>query len=145
MSEKIIIRSIQLSNSFEIKLAFDVIKQLRSHLSFEDYQALLTQMQKEGYELWGYFSKDKILGLMSTRIYTDLVRGPHLYIDDLVVDQEQRSLGIGKKLLHHAEELTHKKGLSTLRLCTGLDNEEGRKFYAREGWTERAYAFVKKI
>jgi ribosomal protein S18 acetylase RimI-like enzyme len=145
MSESFFIRAIDLLCEEDVLLSFEIMKQLRTHLPFETYQQYLTQMQKEGYELWAYHHDGKILGLMSTRIYTDLVRGPHLYIDDLVVDQEQRSKGIGQKLLYYGEELTRKLGLTTLRLCTGLDNEEGKRFYNREGWTERAYAFVKKI
>jgi hypothetical protein len=32
-----------------------------------------------------------------------------------------------------------------LRLCTGIENEQGKKFYERNGWSLRAVAYKKKL
>jgi GNAT superfamily N-acetyltransferase len=125
--------------------AFSVMKQLRTHLDLQAFRTRLNHMQHESYELWALYHDQKVLGLVSTRLYTDLVRGTHLYIDDLVTDANTRSQGIGAVLLKHAEELAQKHGCEILRLCCVIENEAGMRFYRREGWKERAFALVKKI
>ena len=48
-----------------------------------------------GYELVGAFGDEKMLGLMGFRpVHT--TAGSHLHIDDLVVNESSRSMGIGK-------------------------------------------------
>jgi ribosomal protein S18 acetylase RimI-like enzyme len=139
------IRKINLQSSSDLEPAFLVMRQLRPHLSLEQFLQLTSQMHREQYELWAAFANDVIVGLVSTRAYTDLVRGTHLYIDDLVTDQTARSKGIGAALLVHVEKLSKELGFETLRLSCTLENEKGLKFYRREGWKERAFALVKKV
>lgn len=138
------IRKLDLLNNRDLELAYPIMHQLRSHLSFEEFKDLLSKMIKENYELWAAFENNQIVGLVSVRLYTDLVRGTHLYIDDLVTDQKQRSKGLGAKLLKHVEKLSKDSGCESLRLCCALSNESANKFYKREGWSERSLAFVKK-
>ena len=88
---------------------------------------------------------NRLTGYMGGRIITDFVHGRHLYIDDLVVDREARSRGTGSLLLKEAEAWAGREGCRGLRLCTGVENEGAKRFYAREGWTARALAFKKKL
>lgn len=140
-----VIRLIDFHNPQDLRLAFAVVSQLRTHIDFETYQRLIHKMKDEAYELWVFEEDSEIKGIMSLRPYTDFVRGTHLYIDDLVVDEKFRSQKIGAKLLALAEEETKKRGLPSLRLACALSNTGGMKFYEREGWTKRSYSYVKKI
>jgi ribosomal protein S18 acetylase RimI-like enzyme len=142
-SEKI--TELDLRESKNLDSAFPIMKQLRTHLDRKLFGDLAEQMIKENYRLWAYWNHDQILGLLSTRVYTDFVRGSHLYIDDLVTDSDARSCGIGAALLQHAEKIAQDLKLPVLRLCCVLENEAGMKFYRREKWKERAWALVKKI
>lgn len=81
---------------------------------------------------------------MGYRVLWDFVRGKHIYIDDLVSTATKRSQGIGKQLLQFAEEVARSSGCKSLRLCAALENELGIKFYERNGWTKRSFAFTKK-
>ncbi len=126
--------------------AFEVLRQLRPHLTLTTFHQLYDAAQKaDGYTLVGYYRGDECLGVLGYRVYTDFVRGPHLYIDDLVTAETARSQGIGAKLLGYAEEETSRRKLKELRLCAVLENERGCEFYEREGWTKRAYAFKKSL
>ncbi len=142
-SENII--EVDLRNSNDLDFAYPIMKQLRTHLDRKQFGELALAMAQENYRLWAYMEKNKALGLVSTRVYTDLVRGAHLYIDDLVTDANSRSRGIGAALLRHAEKIARELKLPVLRLCCVIENEAGMKFYRRENWKERAYALVKKI
>ena len=75
----------------------------------------------------------------------DYVRGKHIYVDDLVSSEAVRSRGLGAELLKYAEVVAKEMNCNTLRLCAGIDNERGVKFYETNGWTKRAFALAKKI
>jgi ribosomal protein S18 acetylase RimI-like enzyme len=128
------------------KSFFELLKQLRPHLDFENFLELLKEAQGNGYQLLGMKDQDQnIVALMGYRVMTDFVHGRHLYIDDLVTSENNRSQGYGGILLKHAEELAKELGCSNLRLCTGIENEGGKKFYAKNVWNLRAVVYKKKI
>lgn len=123
---------------------FPLIRQLRKHLTEETFMEHYASMSFEEYELWSYEENQKSVGLIGMRVCTDFVRGTHLYVDDLVTDEEHRSQGIGAKLLNFAEEEAKKRNLPSLRLACVIENASGLKFYEREGWIRRSYNLVKK-
>ena len=122
------------------------MKELRPHLSFEEYLFLYEQAhQRDSYEIAAVERGTQILAVMGYRFLFDYVRGKHLYVDDLVATQTERSQGLGADLLRFAEEIAKTHQCATLRLCTGVENEKGMKFYEREGWRKRAVAYSKKL
>lgn len=126
----------------ELKSVFPLMKQLREHLSEEQFVSLIGLAMKESrYQLLGFFENGKCQGLMGYRILTDLVHGRHLYIDDLVVDQNLRSKGLGAKLLSKAKDIAKSENCKRLRLCTGAENDRGKNFYERNGWKLRAVVY----
>ncbi len=82
---------------------------------------------------------------MGLRYLHNYVHKYHLYIDDLVVKKDIRSQGGGAILLEFAEDLAKAKSCTGLRLCTGIDNKEGIRFYERENRSARTLAYKKKI
>lgn len=142
MSDTLVIREIP--DGPDWPRAFVLMRQLRPHLELDDFVARCREAAaRDAYTLWGAWDGDALLGVMGMRRLVDLLHGPHLYIDDLVVDERARSRGVGARLLAHAESLAAAAGGLGLRLCTGIDHEPGRRFYEREGWTARAVAYKK--
>jgi len=139
------IRRLNIDNTQEVARAFPILVQLRPHLDLETYQRLIHSMKTESYELWAFVEHDEIKGLMGMRVYTDFVRGAHLYVDDLVIDEKYRSQKIGAKLLAFAELEAKQRKIPSLRLACALSNTGGMKFYEREAWTKRSYNYVKKL
>lgn len=130
----------------QMEAIYPVMKELRLNLSFERFCELTHEAAKhDGYELFAVFQNNRCVAAMGQRILYDFVHGKHLYIDDLVVTKDCRSQGLGARLLKLAEETAKEKGCDGLRLCTGVENEAGKRFYEREGWTARALAFKKKL
>ncbi len=126
---------------------FELLKELRPHLNFENFKILISEAQKSGgYQLLGLKdSQNQLVALMGYRIVTDFVHGRHLYIDDLVTSQKIRSQGYGAILLKHAEDLAGQNGCNNLRLCTGIENERGKSFYDKNSWNLRAVVYKKKL
>lgn len=131
----------------DLEKFFPLLKELRPLLSWDEFLNIYEAAhKKDQYELVGFFEGDLLVGLMGHRVLDDFVRGRHLYIDDLVTKESHRSTGLGKTMLEYAIE--HAKEINCpggLRLCTGLDNDRGIKFYEKNGWKARAYAFTFKF
>lgn len=122
------------------------MKELRTQLSFEDYVSIYQKAHEmDGYEIVALEERGQVLALMGYRVIYDYVHGKHLYIDDLVSTESQRSKGLGAKLLEYAEAVARELQCSGLRLCTGIENERGKKFYERLGWNFRAVVYKKKL
>ena len=129
----------------DLDRCYPILKELRTQLTLEEYLQIYTQShQSDGYEIAAIESQGEIMAIMGYRVLFDYVRGKHLYIDDLVTSEKARSQGLGAELLKFAEGVAKELGCSSLRLCTGTENERGMKFYEREGWTKRSVAYVKK-
>lgn len=142
MSQKII----QIQNQSDLEKCFPILKELRPHLSLEDYLTMYAEAHEQNqYEIVAIKQSNQIVAVMGFRFMTDFVRGRHLYIDDLIITEKVRSKGLGAELLKHAESIAQHKNCKTLRLCTGVENERGMKFYEKNGWSKRAYAYVKKL
>lgn len=135
-----------LTSASELEIGFGLLHQLRAELDWKTflhhYGAARAQ---SAYELRGWFDGETCVAVMGYRVLTDFVHGPHLYIDDLVVDESRRSSGLGAKLLTWAEAEAADRKLSGLRLCTGVGNERGIRFYEKHGWAARAVAFKKAV
>lgn len=130
----------------ELEICYPVMKELRPHLEFEDYIAIYNQAHMaDGYEIVAIESDQKIVAVMGYRFLSDFVRGKHIYIDDLVVSAVLRSQGLGAQLLKYAEDIARKSDCKSLRLCTGLENDRGIRFYDSNGWVQRAFAYTKKV
>ncbi len=133
-------------NRNELEKCFPVIHELRPHLDFNTFLSIYENSHKnDGYEIVAIENQGKILAVMGYRILFDLVRGKHIYIDDLVSSESVRSQGHGAELLKYAESIAKKEGCKALRLCAVLQNERGIKFYEKNAWTKSAFAFVKKL
>ena len=56
-----------------------------------------------------------------------------LYVQDLVVRDSARSLGVGRRLLAETAAIAKARGGSYLRLSVDDDNERAQRFYQRSG------------
>jgi GNAT superfamily N-acetyltransferase len=139
-------RIFTVTNKKDLERCYPIIKELRPHLSFEDYISIYKQSHtSDGYEIVAIEEMEQILAVMGYRFISDFVRGKHVYVDDLVSTEKVRSQGLGAELLKFAESVAEETGCKSLRLCTGIENERGMKFYDRNGWTKRAFAYTKKL
>lgn len=130
----------------DLERCYPVMKELRPHLTFEEYLSIYQEANaNDGYQIVAVEEQNKILAVMGYRFLSDYVRGKHVYIDDLVSTETARSQGLGAELLKYAERIAEDEGCRSLRLCTGIDNIRGIRFYERNGWTQRSFAYVKKL
>lgn len=142
MAQQIVV----IQSQSELEQVYPLMKELRPHITLQNFLDIYQQSHKTtGYEIAALKQDNQILAIMGYRILFDYVHGKHCYIDDLVSSEQQRSKGYGAQLLKYAEQFAQSNGCTGLRLCTGIENERGKKFYEKNGWNLRAIVYKKKV
>jgi GNAT superfamily N-acetyltransferase len=87
-------------------------------------------------------AEGRLLGLCTAYMDLTSVRyGRRCWVEDLAVDPEERSRGIGAGLLEAALEWARGKGASHLELDSGEERTDAHRFYEREGAGVRSICF----
>ena len=109
----------------------------------ERLDALLTDHSH--YQLFGAFSDGKLVGVAGAWIATKIWCGRYLEIDNLVVESNQRSFGIGSLLVHHLESLAKERDCKLIVLDSYTANHPSHRLYHRLGFEIWGFHFVKPI
>ncbi|MEO7098386.1 MAG: GNAT family N-acetyltransferase [Luteolibacter sp.] len=97
------------------------------------------------YEIIGAFSGETLVGVAGAWIATKIWCGRYLEIDNLVVDPEQRSSGIGSRLVSHLEAIARERECTLVVLDSYTANRPSHRLYHRLGFEIWGFHFVKTI
>lgn len=122
--------------------AFPLIRQLRTALDEAEFLQRVRRQSHGGYELVGAYRDGRLIGVMGMRPVHTLARGPHLHVDDLVIDEAVRGSGAGRALMAYAEADARARGMGAVFLDARPD---AIPFYEREQYTLHAAPSMKKV
>ena len=128
-------------SSADIARCFDVMKQLRTHLSAEEFIRSVVMQREQGYQLAISEREGTIVAVAGFRVIAMLFSGKTLYVDDLVTDAQHRSQGIGKELVHWLIEYARKQHCQTFSLDSGVQRDRAHAFYFGVGMHISSYHF----
>ena len=120
---------------------FEVMKELRTHLSFDDFRRLYEEAHPEGYRVAALFDGDEPRAVAGYRFVTNLVSGRHIYVDDLVTAEKWRSHGYGQQLNDYLVQKARDEGLGSVQLDSAVHRAEAHRFYFREHYRVAAFHF----
>jgi len=95
---------------------FPIVLQLRPHLTAAQFLSQVRRQSHSGYELVGAFRAGRIVGVLGMRPVHTLTRGPHLHVDDIIIDERERKAGGGRALMNYAEADARARGMATVFL-----------------------------
>ncbi|WMD20979.1 GNAT family N-acetyltransferase [Achromobacter seleniivolatilans] len=121
--------------------AYPVMAQLRS-LDEAEFLQRVRRQSHTGYELVAALLDGRIIGVLGMRPVHTLARGPHLHVDDLVVDTAVRGSGAGRALMEYAETDARARGMTAVFLDARPD---AVAFYERESYQLHAAPSMKKV
>jgi GNAT superfamily N-acetyltransferase len=128
-----------------ILACYDVMAELRPHLARADFLATVRAMQADGLRLACIRSEGRVVAVAGYRISSYLFCGRHLYVDDLVTADSERSKGHGKALLAWLRKLAVDEGCEVFHLDSGVQRKRAHAFYEREGMDLSSYHFSVRL
>jgi ribosomal protein S18 acetylase RimI-like enzyme len=126
----------------EVRACFPVMHDLRPMLTGpEELVERVFRQFGQGYHLLAAWEGEAVVGAAGYRMQENLIRGRFCYVDDLVVAETHRRLGLGAQLLDACAEEARFAGCRRLTLDTALDNFLGQRFYFRYGMLPASLRF----
>jgi GNAT superfamily N-acetyltransferase len=129
----------------EIAACYEVMAELRPHVPREAFVPTVRAMQKDGLRLACVREGGRVVAVAGYRISTNLFCGRHLYVDDLVTADSERSKGHGKALLAWLRALAVEEDCDEFHLDSGVQRKRAHQFYLREGLELAAYHFSVRL
>ena len=88
----------------------------------------------------------KIIGMVSIVFLSRLNQNTlEMYVPELIVSQNYRSNGIGKKLINFSIDIGKEKKCHRMRLESGNQRTESHKFYRNLGFENSSIFFTKNL
>jgi GNAT superfamily N-acetyltransferase len=89
---------------------------------------------------------DGVIGVLDMEYHQRLGdHRPQARVNDIVVTEDARGLGVGRELLARAEGLAHKRGCFRMALVTAGWRDGTHRFYDTLGWADYGTWFVKPL
>jgi GNAT superfamily N-acetyltransferase len=134
----------ELKTRAEIETIYPLVKQVNPEVSKREFLADLDTMLGLGYRCAGAFVGRKLAGACGIWTGKRFWCGKYMEVDNLVVDKDQRSSGIGALLMRWAEAEAKKSGCQIVMADSYTYNHASHRFYFREGYIIKGYCFVKE-
>jgi len=136
----------EVTTESERRAAFPVLVQLRDHLDVESFLALFEEMREEGYRLFARYVDGEPVAVAGVKIATNFYLGRHVYVYDLVTDEDERSKGHGERLLSFVHEWAAENDCDAVELESGQWREDAHRFYTEKmGYAEYCTSFVNHL
>ena len=129
----------------ELQMAYDLVKQLRVELSYDEFEDLIYDMRHIDYKMFGVMEGEELITYAGVSICTNLYHKRHLYVYDLVTDDKYRSKGYGKTMLEYLHDYAKIGMCENIVLSSGLQRKEAHKFYEKIGFEKKSYVFLKAV
>ena len=122
----------ELNRDEELAAAYPLMAELRPRVRQEDFIPQVRAQQREGYRLLAGSVGGRPVTLAGYRVSITLVRGRHLFVDDLVTAATEQGKGYGKAMLRRLAEIARAEGLDRVYLDS---RDTARTFYEQVGFT----------
>lgn len=130
----------------EILATLPVMKQLRSHLTENQYVETVRRLQRtNNYHLAAVVEGERVKCVAGYRLAECLSWGHFLNVDDLVTDEDARSEQHGKRMMDWLIEQARANGCEQLHLDSGVQRHSAHRFYLRERMDITCYHFALKL
>jgi GNAT superfamily N-acetyltransferase len=88
----------------------------------------------------------QVIGFCSLTVKNNLwIQGFLGNVDEMIVEENYRGQGIGKKLMERITEIAKEKNCKRLELESSFHREQAHEFYKELGFEQRAFLFSKEL
>ena len=129
----------------ELYMVYDVIKQLRSRLSYKEFEDLIYDMKYMDYKMIGIMDGEVLITYAGLAIQTNLYHKRHLFVFELVTDAKYRSQGYGKMMLEYLVDFAKIGMCENIVLSSGFKRAQAHRFYESYGFEKTSFVFLKAL
>lgn len=119
----------------------EVLNQLRPQFTVPYIRSQIAKQMADDYQIAFIEEQGNVLAVAGFRLGEKLAWGKHIYVDDLVTNEEHRSKGAGQLLVKWLREYAKDKGCQQIHLDSGVQRYMAHKFYLREGFIIASHHF----
>jgi len=136
------IRELGLKELFNV---YEVLSQLRTSLSYDEFEDLIYDMRSMEYKMLGVMEGERLVTYAGVAIQTNLYHKRHLFVFDLVTDEKERAKGYGKIMLEYLNDYAKMGMCENIVLSSGLQREDAHRFYEKNGFCKKSFVFLKRV
>jgi len=125
----------------QIAAAAEVLLELRPAFSKPELITQIAVQRRNGYQIACTEQNGQVLCVAGFVIGTKLGWGKHMYVDDLVTAEAQRSSGAGAQMVSWLKQYARRLGCGQLHLDSGVQRFRAHRFYLREGFVIAGHHF----
>lgn len=129
----------------ELLMAYEVVSQLRTTLTYDEFEDLIYEMRKSEYKMIGIIDKEMLITYAGVAIQTNLYHKRHLYIFDLVTDEKHRGEKYGAMMLEYLNDYAKMGMCENIVLSSGFQREDAHRFYEKNGFSKKSFVFLKSV
>ncbi|ABB44782.1 GCN5-related N-acetyltransferase [Sulfurimonas denitrificans DSM 1251] len=129
----------------ELQMAYDVLCQLRTTLSYNEFEDLIYEMRSIEYKMFGIMDGEKLITYAGAAIQTNLYDKRHLFLFDLVTCKDYRGMGYGKMMLEFLADYAKMGMCQNIVLSSGFQREDAHRFYEKSGFFKKSFVFIKGV
>jgi len=138
------------------ELWYSLAKEMEKYSELNDLKSSAKENSRDGFynllededtKIFLLEIEDEIVGYMILQEGKHPSRTHEKYISivDLFVEKEYRSQGYGTEMMEKAEQYAEKQGCDHLKVSAEVKNTEARKFYEKNGYTQKQIKYVKEL
>jgi len=129
----------------ELDVVYEVLSQLRPELSYQEFEDLIYDMRHMEYKMIGIMEREKLITYAGVAVQTNLYHKRHLYVFDLVTDEDSRGQGYGEMMLEYLKDYAKMGMCEKIVLSSGFAREDAHRFYEKDGFVKKSFMFVKSL
>ena len=119
---------------------------MRPDIDAETMRDYLAEMFKfPTYHCFGLWQNGKLVATSNGWITVRFYSGKQLEVDNVIVDPDLRSQGVGKYFFTHIQDWALQNDCKTIELNTFVQNSKSHKFYFNEGYKILGFHFQKQL
>ncbi len=132
-------------NLTELETAYEVVKELRTELSYDEFEDLVYDMRHQEYKMYGLFNGDELITYAGVNVQVNLYWKRHLFVYDLVTKASHRGRGYGKEMLTYLHDIARMFQCEHIALTSGFQRTDTHHFYEKEGFMKTGYVLLKTV
>ncbi len=118
---------------------------LGKNIAEDTLESRLTEMFTQGYKCVGIFDEEKMIGISGLWIMTKYYVGKHIEPDNVIIDPEYRSSGVGEALMKWIYEYAISQNCIASELNCYVSNNGGQKFWINQGYKVIGFHYQKML